>query len=119
MGPIAGTRWLAPFACRSEARSVIEASVFEANVPGQKRHLPTRRRSKVQLHRNAVAVATPNDARPNLPPPRAFDSLCDKIATSRGMVKMVGTAPVSKREPNLGFDVYGRYGFVGGVKVGI
>jgi hypothetical protein len=35
------------------------------------------------------------------------------------MVKMVGTAPVSKREPNLGFDVYGRYGFVGGVNVGI
>jgi len=31
MGPIAGTRWLAPFACQSKARSVIEASVFEAN----------------------------------------------------------------------------------------
>ena len=88
-------------------------------MPGQKRHLPTRRRSKVQLHRNAVAVATPNDATAQSSSSARFRFLVDKIATSRGMVKMVGTAPVSKREPNLGFDVYGRYGFVGGVNVGI
>jgi hypothetical protein len=31
MGPIAGTRWQRHFAYQSEARSVIEASMFEAN----------------------------------------------------------------------------------------